>query len=289
MNQCSTIALTKIPGIKTTTLHEKGEVCYLTYDRLDGMEGLCNAFSTRLGGVSKYPFGPMNLSFTIGDDPSCVQENFRRMGEAMGVLPEQMVYSHQTHTNHVMVVGKEHLGMGILKERSFHDVDGIITNVPGVCLVTSYADCVPLYVVDPKKRVIGLSHSGWKGTVGDIGGNTVRMMESTYGCDPKDLVAAIGPSIGVECYEVSEDVAEKFRPHYSKEEQEKIILPGGTPGKYQLNLQQACVYNFLHAGMELHKIILPDLCTACNSTVLHSHRKSGGRRGGMCAFFMLQE
>ena len=92
----------------------------------------------------------MNLSFTRGDDPECVKENFRRIGEAMGIPCEKMVYSRQTHTTNVRMVTEADAGYGVTRERPYTDVDGLVTNVPGICLVTSYADCVPLYFLDPK-------------------------------------------------------------------------------------------------------------------------------------------
>ena len=128
----------------------------------------------------------------------------------MGVAVEDMVLSKQTHTTNVRVVTEEDKGKGVIRERDYTDVDGMITNVPGICLVTSYADCVPLYFVDPVKKAIGLSHSGWRGTVGKIGKNTVQLMQENFGSKPEDLLAAVGPSVCMDCYEVSEDVIEQI-------------------------------------------------------------------------------
>ena len=165
----------------------------------------------RLGGVSGGCFSSLNLSFDRGDDPEAVRENFRRIGAAIGVRCEDMVLSKQTHTTNVRVVTEEDRGKGIIRERDYTDVDGLVTDVPGLCLVTSYADCVPLYFVDPVRRVIGLSHSGWRGTVGKIGKKTVQVMQEKFGCEPADILAAVGPSVCLDCYEVSADVIDKFR------------------------------------------------------------------------------
>ena len=127
-----------------------------------------------------------------------------------------MVLSKQTHTTNVRVVTEEDKGKGVMRERNYTDVDGMITNVPGICLVTSYADCVPLYFVDPVKKAIGLSHSGWRGTVGKIGKNTVQLMQENFGSKPEDLLAAVGPSVCMDCYEVSEDVIEQFKEAFEK-------------------------------------------------------------------------
>lgn len=282
------IQLKKISSNETTKLRENNGVAFLEYHALNQFSWLKNAFSTRLGGVSTQHYSSMNLSFTQGDNKENVLENFKRFGDAIGVLTEQMVYSHQTHTNHVMRVTKEHLGMGILRERSFSDIDGLVTNEAGVCLVTSYADCVPLYFVDPVHRAIGLSHSGWRGTVSDICQQTVQLMEREFGTKPTDLTACIGPSICMDCYEVSADVALQFANKYSKEECQDILLMKSNE-KYQLNLHMANYYNMVHAGILPGNISLPDVCTCCNPQILHSHRASQGKRGGLCAFLEIME
>ena len=96
-----------------------------------------------------------------------MSENFRRMADALHTVPEKMVYSKQTHTTNVLKIEEHHKGMGIVRERDFDNIDGLVTNVPGICLVTSYADCIPLFL-DSRNQCIGLSHSGWRGTVGNI-------------------------------------------------------------------------------------------------------------------------
>ena len=150
-------------------VNQKNEVTWLTYPAFEKFPGIVHGFSTRLGGVSQGIYESMNLSFTRGDEESAVRENYRRLSDAMGFSMEDIVTSDQTHTTNVRVVTEEDRGNGITKPRPYTDVDGMITNVPGIVLVTSYADCVPLYFVDPVRKAIGLSHSGWKGTVGHIG------------------------------------------------------------------------------------------------------------------------
>ena len=192
------------------------ETPYLEYPLFQKTGIVTSAFSTRLGGVSEGYYSSLNLSFDRGDDPARVLENFKRIGASMGVAVEDMVLSKQTHTTNVRVVTEEDKGKGVMRERNYTDVDGMITNVPGICLVTSYADCVPLYFVDPVKKAIGLSHSGWRGTVGKIGKNTVQLMQENFGSKPEDLLAAVGPSVCMDCYEVSEDVIEQFKEAFEK-------------------------------------------------------------------------
>ncbi|MCR5501695.1 MAG: peptidoglycan editing factor PgeF [Lachnospiraceae bacterium] len=280
--------LKKRSGANTTELKENNGVPYLEYLSLNALPGFRNAFSMKEGGISPAPYGPMNLSFTVGDEPENVLENYRIFGDAIGIPPGSMVFSHQTHTTNVLRVGSGHLGMGILRERNFHDTDGLVTDEAGVCLVTSFADCVPLYFVDPSRRAIGLSHSGWRGTVGNICKNTVELMKKEFGTDPEDFFACIGPSIEGRCYEVGEDVAGPFREAYSPKELESILLPEKErPGKYFLDLTEANRINMENCGILPERISLPDLCTACNREALHSHRASKGRRGGMSAFLMI--
>lgn len=277
----------KIEGIDTTEVVINEDVALIEYKSLNNIEWLTNGFSTRVGGVSTGYFGKMNLSFTVGDEEDAVKENFEIIGKALDIKCSDMVYSHQTHTTNVMRVGNVNKGMGILKERIFSDIDGLITNEKGVCLVTSYADCVPLYFVDPVNKAIGLSHSGWRGTVGNICKNTLKLMEEEFGTKAQNVIACIGPSICVDCYEVSEDVAEKFQMAYDTEQAEKILVSKGN-GKYLLNLHKANYYNMINCGIVEENISMSDLCTCCNSGWLHSHRASGGKRGGLCAFLCIK-
>ena len=218
---------------------ECGEtVPYLEFSLLRDSGIVNHGFSTRLGGVSEGCFSSMNLSFDRGDRPEAVQENFRRIGKAIGVECGDMVLSQQTHTTNVRLVTEEDRGKGIVRERDYTDVDGLITDVPGICLVTTYADCVPLYFADPVKKAIGLSHSGWRGTVGRIGQKTIEKMQQYFGSDPSDILAAIGPSVCMDCYEVSEDVILRFQKVFDKQDWGDLFYekPGG---KYQLNLWKA--------------------------------------------------
>lgn len=275
-----------VTGSGTTELKEKNHVPYIQFKNLSATGIVKHGFSTRKGGVSTGIFSSMNLNFKRGDDPDAVLENYRRMAAALNMRVEDMVLSDQTHTTNVRVITEEDRGKGILRPQDYSDVDGMITNVPGIVLVTSYADCVPLYFVDPVRKAIGLSHSGWKGTVGHIGQKTVWKMHEVYGTEPKDIVAAIGPSICQSCYEVSDDVAEAFRANFTADEAADILLDKGN-GKYQLDLWKANWYVLTDAGILPEHLSVTDLCTACHSDLLWSHRKTNGQRGGLSAFLSL--
>ena len=275
-----------VTGSGTTELKEKNHVPYIQFKNLSATGIVKHGFSTRKGGVSAGIFSSMNLNFKRGDDPDAVLENYRRMAAALNMRVEDMVLSDQTHTTNVRVITEEDRGKGILKPQDYSDVDGMITNVPGIVLVTSYADCVPLYFVDPVRKAIGLSHSGWKGTVGHIGQKTVWKMHEVYGSEPKDIVAAIGPSICQSCYEVCDDVAEAFRANFTADEAADILLDKGN-GKYQLDLWKANWYVLTDAGILSEHLSVTDLCTACHPDLLWSHRKTNGQRGGLSAFLSL--
>ena len=258
-------------------------VPFLSYPMLEETGIVHHGFSTKLGGVSKGCWATMNISTTRGDDPEDVEENQRRIARAIGVKPEDMTFTNQTHTTNVAVVRAEDKG------RRFMETDGMITNVPGICLVTFYADCVPLYFVDPVKKVIGLSHSGWRGTVGNIAQVTVDALIREYNANPAYIKAVIGPGICRGCYEVSEDVAVQFQKKYLPQEAEHIVTPGKSVGKYQLDLQLANYYNLIHAGIHPEHIAVADVCTCCNSDLLFSHRATKGRRGILCGMMYIKE
>ena len=262
-------------------------VPYLEYPMLKDTGIVRHGFSTRLGGVSEGYYASMNLSFDRGDRKEAVAENFRRIGEALGVRCEDMVLSRQTHTTNVRIVTDADRGMGITRERDYTDVDGLVTNVPGICLVTSYADCVPLFFVDPVKKVIGLSHSGWRGTVGKIGRKTVELMHERFGSDPADILAAVGPSVCMDCYEVSSDVIEKFKEAFPENCWEQLFYEK-PDGKYQLDLWKANELIFLESGILPEHIAVTNVCTHCNSDILYSHRAAGDKRGNLCAFLALK-
>ena len=258
----------------------------LEYPLLDSTGVVKHCFSTRMGGCSSGIYSSMNLSYSRGDKESCVDENYRRIAKVLGVTSNDFVCTDQTHTTNVITVGSGEKGFGVTRSKPYTDVDGLITNEPGVVLATFYADCVPLYFVDPVNKAIGLSHSGWRGTVGRMGQKTLETMKEAFGTNPRDVYAAIGPSICQDCYEISEDVAECFYHEFDEWGQEILIDKGN--GKYQLDLWKANEIVLIEAGIAREHLATTNICTCCNHNLLFSHRASHGQRGNLGAFLCLK-
>ncbi len=294
---------TYIDYVHTVVQDKNALVPVIKYKIFDKYDDIAYGFSTRFGGVSKAHLSSLNLSFSRGDDIDNVIINNLRFAKAVGYDFNERVFSDQVHDVKIRQVTREDTKKGLRikldhqgnyiepvsgEENDIIGIDGLVTDEPGIPLITFYADCVPLYFYDPVKKVVGLAHSGWKGTVNKIGSIMVEKMKAAYGCNPTDIVCAIGPSICMDCYEVSQDVADQFNMAYTREELKRIMY-GKEGGKYQLNLHEACKINFLNAGILEDNIAMPDLCTCCNPNVLFSHRASEGKRGNLAAVIMLKQ
>lgn len=267
---------------------EKNGVTWLSATPFEKMEGIVQGFSTRLGGVSTEHLSSMNLSFSRGDQEENVRENFRRIADAIGFTPEDLVFSDQTHTTNIRVVTEADRGKGFTKPLDYTDVDGLITDVPGLVLATFYADCVPLYFVDPVHRAVGLSHSGWRGTVHRMGKATLEAMNREYGTEPANVIACIGPSICQDCFEVGPEVAAEFADGFAKQYHNDLFYQK-PDGKYQVDLWRANQIVLREAGIPADQIHTTDICTRCNPAHLFSHRIMGTERGNLAAFLALRE
>lgn len=272
---------------KSTQLHSVNGVAYITFPKLVA-SGVLHGFSTRLGGVSRGYLGSMNLSFHRGDDPAAVRENHRRFAAAVGYDETRAVFSDQIHETKIYKVTQSDAGKGIVKDTDIVGIDGLVTDCPGIPLLTFYADCVPLFFHDPVKHVVALAHSGWRGTVAGMGAVMVHTMQNEYGCRAEDIMCAIGPSICGNCYEIGEEVAKEFKKRFPKEEYPDVMR-AGKPHKYYLNLWEANRRILQEAGIPKEQIEVTDLCTCCNPEFLFSHRASHGKRGNLAAVIMLPE
>ena len=265
-------------------LHRKDQVWYYTFPLLSETGLTEHAFSTRKGGISEGCFASMNLSARSGDSPENVRRNLSIFCEALGWDPARIVASNQTHSTAVKEVTEKDRGRGVFLPGFTEDADALITNTPGLILMTFYADCVPVYLLDPVNRAIGLVHSGWRGTDRCIAQKTVEAMEERYQSDPADLLAVIAPSICENCYEVSEELYQKFDEAFAG-----ASVAKQRNGRFFLHLQQAVKETLMESGLQEPHIADAGICTCCSSDLLFSHRASKGKRGLLAAMFSIKE
>ncbi len=271
-----------------TSLNRHDQVLYLTFDHFRQVPFIRHAFSTREGGVSTSEFESMNLGFGRGDRDENVRENFRLFCDAAGIGMDGLVFGAQTHSANVRRVYALDRGCGIRRPVPWDNVDGLMTDDPGVFLATFYADCVPLFFVDPIRRAVALSHAGWKGTAANIAAATLRAMTAEFGSDPADILAAIGPSIGKCCFEIGAEVAEVLLGlgdglSGGCVTPAEVRTDGAAGRKYFADLRGINRRMLEAGGVRPCHIETADLCTSCNSGWLFSHRASKGRRGSLCA------
>lgn len=248
--------------------------------------GLVNhGFSTRIGGVSQEPFQSLNLGFHTGDDWEKVKANRELFTASVGIPLENVVGANQVHGDRIFIAGLNDRGKGALEqETAVRDTDAIITREKGIGIMAFYADCVPLMFLDPVERVIAIAHAGWKGTILNIGLKTVKKMVSQFGCKPRDILAAIGPSIGPCHYEVDTPVISQFQNNLPEWEK---ILKIKDDSKAQLNLWEANRLQFLKAGILEEKISVAEICTYCHPELLYSYRGDAGKTGRLAGIIML--
>jgi YfiH family protein len=254
-------------------------------------EWLLHGFSTREGGVSQvYGGSTLNLGWTKEDNSSSVEENRKRFVRAVcnENADSVLVGIRQVHSGIVQTVKQEDGAVeGRLQTSDGKAVlqgDGLMTDVPGILLGAGTADCVPVLVVDVRKRVVAAFHAGWRGTVARIVEHGVARMQAEYGSRAADMVAAIGPSIGPCCYTVGDEVRAEFGKQfvYSKE----LFSRESEAAEIRLNLWQANRRQLLDAGMTEARISLIGECTACTRSQsgarrYFSHRAENGVAGRM--------
>ena len=199
----------KLPDGNDRELDISGEAPFVKLRGFSELSGITHGFTTRLGGVSEGCFSSLNLGFTKGDDRASVLRNYQIIGKSMGIDCTRMVMNNQVHSSDVHVAREEEAGDGVIRAQVCRTVDALVTNVKNLPLAVFSADCVPILFTDPVSRVIGAAHAGWKGTVTGIAAKTVHKMVEEFGCLPENIYAAIGPSIGYENYEVSQDVIDE--------------------------------------------------------------------------------
>jgi YfiH family protein len=240
-------------------------------------------FTTRCGGVSQGYLSSMNIGTRRGDERENVLKNYEILGKAIGFDPKKSVHTKQTHTDIVRLADESLWGAGLYKD-DLSDCDALITNTPGTALAIFTADCTPILLYDPITGAVGAAHAGWRGTASDIGGKTVKAMAEAFGCDPKNIRAAIGPNIGKCCFETDRDVPEAMYALLGEECTPYITKKGE---KYHLDLKQINACLLRRAGVG--SVDISTHCTACNPDLFWSHRKVGANRGSQGAIILCKE
>ena len=255
----------------------------LEYLTADSLSGSVHCFSTRFGGVSEGVLSSLNLGTHRSDRPENVWENYRILGAAVGFTPEQTVFTKQEHTDTILRVGSSDCGTGLLREQSVV-CDGIITDDPGVALCCFGADCTPILLYDPVRKAAGAVHSGWRGTAMGIAAKAVAAMVREFGCNPADLRAAIGPCIGLCCFEVGAEVPQAMRAALGADA-EPFLEPHGE--KYHVDLKGLNQLWLEQSGLSVIDVC-PD-CTRCQPERFWSHRAAGNARGSQTGMIMLRK
>lgn len=252
-------------------------------EALDKAGGVSHGFSTREGGITvDPPKASLNLSWTRCGSPEEVIANFKIFAEGAGIDYDDMAVVNHEHGANVLRIAHEHRGRGFYKD-PLPPCDGIITDDPTVTLVTSHADCGAYFFYDPVHRAIGMAHAGWKGTLLRIGAKMARRMAEEFDTDPSDIIAATGPCICRDCFEVDADLGEKFQSEFG--------YPGisrpGRQGKAYVDLELAAAVQFVEAGIRPESITLMNACTYENRQHFFSHRRDKGITGSMAAYIKL--
>jgi YfiH family protein len=259
---------------------EKNGVVYFAFKNIEATGIVRHGFSTRIGGVSRGDFASMNLGLYTDDNMDDVEENRRRFCRAVGFGDNPVAELKQHHTTDIIRVD-ENLPLNV-------NGDGLITNMPGIVLTTYYADCVPLLLCDPVKGVIANCHAGWRGTVRNMAGIAVQKMVTEYGCNPRDIIAGIGPSISQKNFEVGPEVAQEFNNLLPFSE-DFVYNSDNKPNKFYIDLWGINRHSFIKAGIPEENIETARMCTFDDETHFYSHRRNGKARGSLAAFIALEE
>lgn len=261
---------------------EAGAIRYLVFDLLE-QAGITHAVFTRRGGVSPEPWASLNVGGLVGDDPERVKENRRLAFRALGCSPETVYDVWQVHSADVVCAEKPRR-----PDEPHQKADIILTDRPGVTLFMRFADCVPVLLYDPQKRVVGLAHAGWLGTVKRTVAAAIQALQANYGSRPEEILVGIGPSIGMHHYPVGPEVVAQVRETFG-EESESLMKPlNGREfpgGKMLLDLWAANALTLRQCGVR--HIEIAGICTACHLEDWYSHRAEMGRTGRFGALICL--
>lgn len=247
------------------------------FPSLLGYPDLVHAVTTRHGGVSQPPWATLNMGGSVKDDPAAVDENHDRVCAALGVRRDHLVTAYLTHSANVAVAAQADRG------GKFTDTDALITADPETYLILRFADCVPVLLFDPVRRVVGIVHAGWRGTLALVTQRAAQAMTARFGSAVGDIRAAIGPSIGPCCYEVGDEVVAQTRAVF-RAEADGLLHPNGA--RYHLDLWAANRAQLAAIGVD--QVETAEVCTACHVADYFSHRAERGRTGRFSAVIGLR-
>lgn len=256
-----------------------GDLCYMAADNIAAV----HAFTTRRGGVSDGVYASLNLGESRGDEPERVLRNYELICGALGAPIDALVYSRQVHQAHVRRVTRRDGHPPFYSGRP--EGDALITTEENLPLIIFTADCTPILLHDPVRGAVAAAHAGWRGTVRDIAGETVRSMAGELGCRPGDIQAAIGPCISACCYETGAEVRDAAVSALGYGSAD-FIVPRGD--RFMVNLKEINRLLLIRAGIPAENISVSDECTSCLSEKYWSHRVTGGVRGSQASIIMLK-
>lgn len=265
-------------------INQKGELLYLTIPSFEKTGLVKHCFTTRQGGVSEGIYETLNTSVKKEDLKQNVFKNLERVCSTVDIDYMRLVSSDQTHEDNIHIVTESDLGKGITRESDIRNVDALITNIPGIPLITFYADCVPLFFLDVEKRVVALAHAGWKSTVLRIGPKTLIAMAQHFGTKPEHCLVGIGPSIEGKCFEVREDTVNRFKESFT--DWRSFTVQEGD--QYRIDLWAANRLMLLEAGIKEENITVSGFCTKCREDLFFSHRRDRGKTGSLSAIMELK-
>ena len=276
------------PGVTDAMVRAMGAATVVQSAILESPDGVVHAFSTRQGGVSKPPFAALNLGQSVGDDPAAVEENRRRFFGGFGIAATRVVRAKQVHGDGVLRVDA-----GLVWRTGFPrclvdepaEFDALITDLPGLALVVSTADCLPILIHDPVHKAAAAVHAGWRGTAKRIAVQVLAAMRAAYGTDPADCRAAIGPGIRCCCFEVDATVTAAMADALPTWE---THAEANRAGHWLLDLAGINRSLLKAAGLRSDRIEDVDLCTSCRNDLFFSHRAEKGRTGRMMNFILLR-
>lgn len=257
---------------------------YFIFDNL-ARAGVKHCFSTRIGGVSKGCFSSLNLAFRE-DDPENVRENYRRICSAIGTDSKNTVWTRQVHTDNIIEVTSADCGKGLFSERQEEGYDGIYTNEADVVLTGFSADCVLLFFYAPDVKAAAMTHSGWRGTVLEIGGKTADILAEKYGADKTKMLVGISPAIGKCCFQVDKPVVDEF---LNKLPWSNAFIEADktTAGKFYIDLHGINQKILENHGISAENIENSRICTKCHPDLFYSHRITGNARGSLAGLISL--